>query len=102
MSLFSRLYPERSVHDVLRSSAGMLAAQSVQQAISEIFPVFWSSHSMVEPKGKSMSFTKGPFTLRFICGSARMKLSPVSILSVLGLPIYMVQAQIKCVRVPFS
>ncbi len=47
--------------------------------------------------------SKGPFTLyaQFVA-QARMKLAPVPILSVLGLPIYMVQARVKSVRVPIS
>lgn len=54
MSLFSRLYPDKSVENVLQSSTGLLVAQSVQQAISEIFPVLWSNYSM-DLKGKSMT-----------------------------------------------
>lgn len=50
MSLFSRLYPEKSVENVLQSSIGVLAAQSVQKAISEVFPVLWNNHS-VQLKG---------------------------------------------------
>ena len=50
MSLFSRLYPEKSVEDILKSSSGILAAQSVQQAISEVFPLLWSNYSL-ELKG---------------------------------------------------
>ena len=57
MSLFTRLYPDKCVEDVLRSSSGILAAQSVQQAISEVFPLLWSNYSMVELKGKLMIFT---------------------------------------------
>ena len=52
MSLFSRLYPEKSVEDVLQSSTGILAAQSVQQAVSEAFPTLWSNYS-VELKGNN-------------------------------------------------
>ena len=42
------------------------------------------------------------YTLRLICSTARMKLAPVPILYVLGLPTYMVQARIKWVRMAIS
>lgn len=51
MSLFSRLYPDKSVEDILQSPTGIFVAQSVQQAISEVFPVLWSNCSM---KGSSI------------------------------------------------
>jgi hypothetical protein len=57
MSLFTRLYPDKGVEDVLRSSAGILAAQSVQEAISEVFPFLWSNYSMAELRGKASFFT---------------------------------------------
>lgn len=60
MSLFSRLYPEKSVQDVLQSSTGILAAQSVQQAVSEAFPALWSNYS-VELKGNAIAFNKALF-----------------------------------------
>ncbi len=54
-------------------------------------------------EGHKAKFTLRPFTLRLICSTARMKLPPVPIfLSVLALPIYMVQARIKWVRVLIS
>ena len=43
--------------------------------------------------------SKGLFTLRLLFGMARIKQAPVPLFSVLGLPIYTVQVQIKLVQV---
>lgn len=38
MSLFSRLFPQKSVQDVLESANGIEAAEMVRKAISSSFP----------------------------------------------------------------
>ncbi len=55
--------------------------------------------------GPSMVFSaKAIFKARlhYVCSTARMKLAPVPILSVFGLPVYIVQARIERVRVGIS
>lgn len=44
MSLFARLFPEKSMENVLQSPTGVLAAQLVERSIKEAFPTPWLCH----------------------------------------------------------